>query len=673
MASGNATVDKLADIGLRHGEKAGVALAVMVFILCVGAALSQPPIGTTPEKVKSAAEAASTNLARNEDQDTILKRLEEKEKIKPTDFAVKVEEQIKVKLTGDTYKPQREWVTPEPGAGLIRDQPKLIAPGELYAYPGRGGLLVYALDEEGERIHAKEGEETEKKGQRYGNTRSRRSKGAMGGMMGGAMGKRKKARKSPEEIAREEEEERKLKQKRLSGQIVGGPAAETKSDAEDKDEGGPYKEITKGYRWVAITGTLDHAQMRAYYKEALKNPAVAHPQYLRLDLERRTLQEDGTWSPWQKVDENKNLEILDNLPANEEELAPTDVLPEGLVDPLPFLNAGLWEKVYIGSLIPAEKVEVKAPPKQSGMAGGNMMGGGSAGMMANQMNQMAQMQSSMAGAMKSQQQNQAGMMAMMTRGSGMGGMMGGGGPSEAAGNYWKSEEKRIMIRALDFTAQPNESYRYRVRIVVVNPNYHRDDVQPWVDKEKKTLAGPWSKETDVVTMPPDVEPYAIGHIDATAQSDTHVRFQVVSFNPVDGWTVTHNFDVGVGQFIGDARNQRVPRSDGSGVKSEKIDFTTRQLVMDVAGGGSQNLPAGMIGPPIDRPVMAALLRHDGSMAVHLQFDDVGNEFRKDIETNYDHELEQSNKKRKSSRGMGSAMMGGMGGMMGGGMMGGGRR
>ena len=33
-----------------------------------------------------------------------------------------------------------------------------------------------------------------------------------------------------------------------------------------------------------------------------------------------------------------------------------------------------------------------------------------------------------------------------------------------------------MIRALDFTPEPDNSYRYRVRIVVFNPNHNRDDV-----------------------------------------------------------------------------------------------------------------------------------------------------------------------------------------------------
>jgi hypothetical protein len=146
MANANAIVEKLAGVGLRHGEKAGVAIATMVFLLCVGIAVSQPTIDTNPEKVKAAAQASSSNLSRPEDRETIIKRLEEKEDIKPTDFAGKVEAQIKVKIDAVAYTPKRGLVTPEPGAGLIRDKPKLVAPTDLFAYPGRGGLLVYAVD-----------------------------------------------------------------------------------------------------------------------------------------------------------------------------------------------------------------------------------------------------------------------------------------------------------------------------------------------------------------------------------------------------------------------------------------------------------------------------------------------------------------------------------------------
>src|SRR5262249_15700193 len=161
--------------------------------------------------------------------------------------------------------------------------------------------------EEGNRIPIKEGEETEKKEQRYGNTKKRRSSGMGGGMMGGMGGRRKKARKSQADIDREEKADRDRRERQLKGGLVRADTKEPpKAEEEAKEDGGPFKEVTKGYRWVSITGTLDHGQMLANYRTALKNPAVAHPQYVRLDLQRRSQQPDGTWSDWQNVDAEKN-------------------------------------------------------------------------------------------------------------------------------------------------------------------------------------------------------------------------------------------------------------------------------------------------------------------------------------------------------------------------------
>jgi hypothetical protein len=490
----------------------------------------------------------------------------------------------------------------------------------------------------------------------------------MGGMMGGAQRKKKRG-PSKVERERQEKEDAERKQRTLTNSLAGDTdGRETEKKDEGKDEGGPYKQVTKAYRWVAITGTLDHGQMVANYREALKNPNLAHPQYLHLNVERQTLQPDGTWSSWQKVDADKNLDVLDNLPATEEELAPTNVLPPELVDPLPFLNAGLWEKVHIGSLVPKEKVKIEEPAKNQmgpgGMGGRGMgsMAGYGGGMMQGQMQQQ----------MKAQMQMQAQMQNMSAgMGAGMRMMGGMGGSSESAGNFWKSEEPRVMIRALDFTVEPNESYRYRVQIVVYNPNYGREDVSA-VSKEdtkKKTLAGPWSKETDIVSMPLDVEPYVIRAPQVNPALKPKASFQVISFDRKDGWTVPHTFEAGVGDIVGEPRNEEVPRSDGSGVQRTQIDFTSRQIVLDLDGGGLQNPPAGMGGSSIERPAYVALLRKDGAMLVHSQADDIANEFRKDADANYKHEKEQSTKKRKSSQGSGySGMMQMMmGGMRGGGM------
>jgi hypothetical protein len=364
-----------------------------------------------------------------------------------------------------------------------------------------------------------------------------------------------------------------------------------------------------------------------------------------------------------------------------------------LVDPLPFLKAGLWEKVHIASLVPKEKRELppETPvtggglPGMMGMMGGpGMMGGaGGPGMMG-----MAGGPGMMGGAgMMGAGGDMRGMGGMMMGGGMMGGpgmmgaMMGGG---ETAGNYWKSDEKRVMIRALDFTAEEDKIYRYRVRIVVFNPNYKREDVNFGVNTKDQELKGPWSQETDPVHMPPDVQPYAMGSLDPNPKSDRKARFQVIRFNLSDGWTIPYTFDAGPGEVIGEPRTRQVPASDGSGAKSKLIDFSSRQICLDVYMPGQspatpdpkgyQDLPAGIVGTPIERPVMAVVLRPDGSVVVHNQADDTVNEFRVDIDSNYRHEIAQSTKKRESSMGMGMmGMMGGMMGMMGGrGMMGGAR-
>ena len=677
MANANAIVDQLKELGLRHGEKAGVALASTVFIVCVAMAARQETIATSPDQIKKAAQLSESNLNRPEKRETIIEKLAEKG-IKDSDFAKVVDEQVKTALVPENYKSARGWVTPEPGAGLIRDQPTLIAVTELYAYPGRGGLLVYELDKEGNRIPDPDKGKAQPEAKRR--RRRRPPAGGMmggggGGMMGGAP-KKKKRTKSKAERDREAAVELARTEKALQGKLVQG--AENPDDAKKEQEKEaapelPSKEITKGYRWVAITGVLDHAKMVANYRDALKNPAVAHPNYRRLDLQRQELQPDGTWSKWANVDADKNLDVLDNLPEEDDELTPENVRPENLVDPLPFMKAGLWEKVHIASLVPKEKREV---PKKNAMAdrmGGGMMGpgmGAMAGMMGGGGMDPGEYSKGMGGRM--------GGGAM--RGGGPRGMMMGAdammGSPDAVGNYWRSDEKKIMIRALDFTVEPDTTYRYRVRIVVFNPNKGREDVNFGVDTKSEDLRGPWSQETESVAMPPDVMPYARGSLPPSAGNDMKVQFQVIRFHPENGVTVPHNFLSSPGEVIGEPRTAEIPVADGTGKKSKVIDFNSHQIVLDVIGnkktGGYQHLPTGFVGPPIARPALALLLRPDGTVILHNEADDEANDVRKDIDANYRHELSLSTKKRESGVGMG--MMGMMGGgMMGGAMRGGGMR
>ncbi len=147
----NAQVEKLKNLGLRHGEKAVLALisVLCLFFLYLGA--TKKSIEITPDQVSKDAQQAQSNLSKPQPAADILTKIEE-QGIKNPGFVVMVEAQEKDLLKPSDYPVVRNWVSPEPGAGLIRDMPELIAATELFAYPGRGGALVFALDDDKKRV-----------------------------------------------------------------------------------------------------------------------------------------------------------------------------------------------------------------------------------------------------------------------------------------------------------------------------------------------------------------------------------------------------------------------------------------------------------------------------------------------------------------------------------------
>jgi hypothetical protein len=664
----NAAVEKIKNFGLRHGEKVAVTLSSLVFVACLGLAASTKTITTTPDELKAAADRSDQNLSQRIPDEQLAEKIEQ-EGIVETNFLKEVEDQAKDLLVADDFRAVRPWVIPEPGAGFIRDTPKLIAVTELYAYPGRGGTQMYALDEKGNKIIEEQKEEKPK--ERLGPARRRRRRSmasARGGMQQSGRQSRLSAADEKELEKQRLEEQRKLSSK-LAGSTALTPEEKKKADEEERlaklaeMQGVPYKEEVKGLRWVVLTGVLDHAKLVENYRLALKNPAVAHPFYKRLNLQRQVQQPDGTWSDWQDVSNESNLKVLDNLTEADEELTPDTVRPPALVDPLAFLKSGFWEKVHIASLVPLERREVaKTDLPGAGMFGMdddedgrgrgrgrfNAMSGAAGGLGAG---------GGMSGSFFEDDDERG----RGRRGGGMsGGSMGFGG-AEAI-NYWKSEEPRIMVRALDFTVTPDTTYRYRVQLVVWNPNKGRDDLSATarLDRDKIELLGPWSEPTSPVVMPADVSPYVLASTPPTPLSDTKLRFQVVRFDPQSGVTVPRNVDCSPGDVIGELASARIPSSEGTGTVSRQIDFNSHQILLDIIGKPTP-LPSWMPGAPLDTPVVALLVRPDGALIIHNEADDEVNEVRKDTFKNYQREIEESNKERESSMGSGSRGIGIRGG------------
>jgi hypothetical protein len=668
----NAFVEKIKRFGLRHGEKLVVGLAGAASVVLIVLGGSRPTIDVTPDQIKKSAESAQQNISRPQTKESIVELLDQQELV-PVDFAAKVDaaEQKagpKYAFTGPS------WVSQEPGAGLIRDTPTLLPPTELFATSGRGALQLFERDDQGNLVYEEAKKDAPKS--TVGRPRSRnrnRGYGSGGSGSGGGSGMMAMSGGSgmpggpmPGQPLTAEQKKQAQRDAQRKAQLFVGQAKDEDTAKEDEEiakkaaEGQKPKEVTRGYRWVAVVGEFDHQALKDNYVKALKDTA-AQPHYLRLDIQRQELQGEQ-WTDWTDVDRSLADTVFNNLTEIDEELANEDVRLEGLVDPLPFLKIGYYRGVHVASLVPKEKRETQDQPTFAmGMAGGYggmemMMGSGSGAMGDSSMG-------GMAGSAGMAMSGSGGMMDMGSGGGMMMGMPGAAGPVEDT-NFPKTNAPTIMIRTLDFTVEPDKAYRYRLRVVVKNPNLNWETVAPGVDTTTEELPGPWSETTDPVRVPADVTTYAVRPAPSNRRTDA-VEFQVARWDPSTGVTVVKTFPYAPGQIIGEISSAAIPKDNGEGRTSKNIDFVSRQLIVDTEGGRRALTSVGA-NASLESPALALVQRPDGVLIVRDQSRDSSDPEAKELREIYDRTMKDADaggKKPPASSGYGGMEMG-SGGMMG---------
>ncbi len=671
-------VEKLKRFGLHHGEKLAVGATSLVFVVAVVAAVSKPTIDLTPDQVKEAATRAKQNIEADQAETEILKSLEEGGLV-ATKFDAEVARREAQGATVEPYALRRGFVLTEPGAGLIRDDvaDDLVAPYDLVSRAGRGSVMLVVLDENGEpvmeapKVDAPKKEGLRKKGARGGG-------GTSSGMMGteGGSGATQKKGTRDEEIAkRRAAEEARRRQAAIGGQ------ADPEKEEPAKEEGPALveKKELRGLRWVAVVGLLDHLALRQKYAKALKlDVGSAHPEYLRLDLERQWLDPTtGDWTDWEAVDRAANELVASAFSEQDvDEYTSADVRLEPLVGMLPYLRAGYWEGVHHRKLVSAERMKQIAPPitVASGGAGaaannpysGGGMPGGRAGYGAS-MGQGAVGYSTEGGVSSGGLGGDEGSQSGFNMGGDSSGMMGGRGGamrgSSGALPEHTSEAETIMVRALDFTVEPDVDYRYRMRVVVKNPNKNHNDVAPGVDNQSAELFGPWSEPTDEVSVPADVSTYASRLAVGGNAKPGEVVFDVLRWNPTNGVVAYRSFNAAPGDIVGDKATVRVALPDESKDKPESVpvDFNSRQLMVDAMGGTRPINRLGITGAQFELPSLATLLRPDGSIVVRNQILDARNPDLIEGRASYQRALDDLGKKKESTTGGAGGMSGAEGG------------
>jgi hypothetical protein len=702
-------VDKLQTFALRHGEKVGVAVVSAICLAMLGAALSRPSVDITKEQIASATQRAQQNLNNQQKPETIEAKIRDAGVVQPN-FIALVEGRENRVVDASPYALPNTLAAPEPGAGLLRDTPELVRIQRVLAHAGRGSIRIYDTNPEtGEIVYEVPKPEAPKPSRSRRNRNAGGSGGMMAAMMGGSGGTRASQggdlAKAEAEKKRRQDEER--ARRAVAGDVVpGDPKAEEKSDP-SRPPGAEPREVLRGFRWAVVTGIIDNKKLRDNLARATKvDPAAAFVNYLRVDLERQERRDDGSWSAWTPVDRKFSQEnVLELLTDIESETGPTgtpitpeDVRLKTLVDPLPFLEAGYWFGVHHGEVVDAKALETTKPEETAaagpmgrgsgGMMSGGMLGGrgGSSGMTsASSMEAMMMRQaagSGMSGTPRGAT-GSGGMSGGMASGRGMsmgdGGMGafgsmfrgGGGSGSPADVNFEKSEAPKLMVRALDFTVQPDRVYRYRARLVIRNPNYNNPNVMPGVDNGSEELLGEWSEPTETVSIPPDVETYVVGlpPADARGKRADSLAFSVVRWDQNSGVTIVKPFYEAPGDVVGQPDGAYVPaeEKDKTRLVRKTIDFTSQRLLVDMAGEMISLDRLGVGPSTFASPARAVLLRPDGRLVVR---DDAGDLVAGDL-AEMTEIYRQTQKDAEDESGKKTSNFFGSGGMMGGGMMGGG--
>ena len=85
------------------------------------------------------------------------------------------------------------------------------------------------------------------------------------------------------------------------------------------------------------------------------------------------------------------------------------------------------------------------------------------------------------------------------------------------------------------------------------------------------------------------------------------------------------------------------------MKKLKIDFNSRQILLD-AMGGEKAVPRNLDTGRFETPALSMTVRADGTVVIRNQAFDQVDEVRKTIDENYKRELKESDKARESSSG-----------------------
>ena len=650
-------------LALNYGDKAGVGICALCFLIFAYSGtmtmLSASDPTLTPEIITNGAKNLTSKVQQSQFGDQHAKEVNGDATaladINP-DFSGDVE-RLKGTIDASNFAWEQWFFHFEDFGAILRGQPEIYTPDNLLAFSDKGSTWMYKRDADGQFVVAtstKKGRGRSSATAKKVNERRKardnaRQKNGLGGRnappvdrkragVGLARGRQKLNRSSgsrryieldePKKEAESSEVSSETANKIAQGgdptqgfQGVGGSNRRTSRNKQN------YEEEVKGLRWAVVTALYPHGkQLREYYRTL--HDKNEHPNYARVEVERRELQEDGSFSAWKLIDDKPIKAIESTIPYWEDEhdqLAPA--LFASLVMRLPKLATGEWlgfsvdrREALLAAKAAYGAIELSATEEQDGEslvatnegqpkgqamdpnasysnAGAQGYRGGSA---KNKMGSKTQ-----GGYNKAGSQGYNGGSAKGGMGSGgMSGDMGGSMAGVDLNNQQETQQRvrdirgrrskksgkgevgvtitraqQIQIRFVDYTVTGNQTYQYRMRVVVHNPNRLRRDVADEKFKAEEFLKGDFSEASPVVYVPSDFEYYVLNRTQRKGEAYIQVHRWL---QDMGDWQM-ERFRTAPGDMIGQPKRQYEFVTFENEVDKRPLDFSTDEILVDVKG------------------------------------------------------------------------------------------
>jgi hypothetical protein len=171
-------------------------------------------------------------------------------------------------------------------------------------------------------------------------------------------------------------------------------------------------------------------------------------------------------------------------------------------------------------------------------------------------------------------------MGMMGAGPGMGARPGQAAVStvgQAAVGYV------MLFRYLDFDVTPGEAYRYRVQLVVRNPNFGQqlDKVRDPSDVEGEFRETPWSEPTAPVVIKSDSNIF-LSKVDERTRYRGEAEIKVIQWDPLLGTYIDGDVHVKPGQFVGGVADSDRLDLAAPSLGRKKVLFASKEFLIDSA-------------------------------------------------------------------------------------------